>query len=295
MSSGGATSIRMVPFAFTPMEQLFRKMIAVSVVVHVVALGLAAIWGVFYSPPARFLSVTVVDLVGGEAFAPPPRKRARPVEEPAPPPPQKSAKEEKEPEAPPPVKAKKKSKAKDAPDAGAFTESLRKIREKRASEERLREAVVAIRREKAARKAIRQIGDRVGRRIDLSSAQPAPKSAPPSPTAGLGGATGNARVPPEHLAYFRKLDEKIRSNWTVPALTAGERENLMVRLRIVIERDGRVSQVRMEKTSGNTYFDDSVRRAINKASPLPVPPEQLRGGEDHYEIGFRFYGAGGGS
>ena len=286
-----------VPLAFTPMEQLFRKMIAVSVVVHVVGMGLAMLWAGFYSPPSRFLSVTVVDLVGGEAFAPPPRKRARPVKEPAPPPPQKSAKEEKESEAPPPVtvKAKKKSKAKDAPDAVALEKSLREIREKRASEERLREAVVAIRREKDARKAIRQVGERVGRRIDLSSAQPAPKSAPPSPTAGLPGATGNARVPPEQLAYFRKLDEKIRSNWTVPALTAGERENLMVRIRIVIEQDGRVSQVRMEKTSGNPYFDDSVRRAINKASPLPVPPDQLRGGEDHYEIGFRFYGAGGGS
>jgi TonB family protein len=285
----------MVPFAFTPMEQLFRKMIAVSVVFHVAALGIAALWAGFSSPPSRFLSVTVVDLVGGEAFAPPPRKRATPVEEPAPPPPEKSAKEEKEPEAPPPVtvEEKAKSKPKDAPDPKALAASLRKMREKRASEERLREAVVAIRREKAARKAIRQIGERVGRRVDLSSVRPAPKSASPSPTAGLPGATGNARVPPEHLAYFRKLDEKIRSNWTVPALTAGERENLMVRLRIVIEQDGRVSQVRMEKTSGNSYFDDSVRRAINKASPLPVPPEQLRGGEDHYEVGFRFYGAGG--
>lgn len=287
----------MVPLAFTPMEQLFRKMIAASVVFHVAALVFATLWAGYYSPPPRFLSVTVVDLVGGEAFAPPPRKRATPVEEPAPPPPEKSAKEEKEPEAPPPVtvKAKEKSKAKDAPDPRALDASLRKMREKKASEERLREAVVAIRREKAARKAIRQIGERVGRRIDLSSVRPAPKNAPPSPAAGVSGATGNARVPPEHLAYFRMLDEKIRSNWTVPALTAGERENLMVRLRIVIERDGRVSQVRMEKTSGNSYFDDSVRRAINKASPLPVPPEQLRGGEDHYEVGFRFYGAGGNS
>jgi len=74
----------------------------------------------------------------------------------------------------------------------------------------------------------------------------------------------------------------------------GEKENLIVQLRIVIEQDGRVSLVRMEKTSGNSYFDDSVLRAINKASPLPIPPEQLRGGEDHYEVGFRFYSAGGG-
>lgn len=286
--------MRMVSLAFAPMEQLFRKMIGVSVVVHVAAFALAAIWAGYSSPPARFLSVTVVDLVGGEAFAPPPRERAAPAGEPAPPPPAKSAKEEKKPEAPPPVtvEAKKKSRAGEAPDTAGLAESLRKMREKKASEERLRDAVVAMRREKDAHKAIRQIGERVGRRIEQPSG---PKTSSPSPTAGLSGAAGNARVPPEYLAYFRLLDEKIRSNWTVPALTAGEKENLMVRLRIVIERNGQVSQVQMEKTSGNPYFDDSVRRAINKASPLPVPPEQLRGGEDHYEIGFRFYGAGGGS
>ena len=44
--------MRMAPLAFTPMEQLFRKMITVSVVFHVVALGLATLWGWFYSPPS---------------------------------------------------------------------------------------------------------------------------------------------------------------------------------------------------------------------------------------------------
>jgi TonB family protein len=68
----------------------------------------------------------------------------------------------------------------------------------------------------------------------------------------------------------------------------------VVELRIVIEKDGRVSGERIERGSGNPYFDDSVRRAIRKASPLPVPPEQLRGGEDHYEVGFRFHGGGAG-
>jgi colicin import membrane protein len=285
----------MFPLAITPMELIFRRMIAVSVVLHVAALGICALWAGFRSPPARFLSVTVVDLVGGEAFAPPPRGRAKPAE-PAPPAPTKSAKEEKTPAPSPPVtaKAEKKSREEEKPNAMALAESLRKMREKRNSVEHVQQAVRTIRREKAARSAIRQIGERVAHRIDLSTVRPASKSERPSPPAGLAGATGNARVPPEHLAYFRQLDERIRSNWTVPAIAMGEKENLIVQLRIVIEQDGRVSLVRMEKTSGNSYFDDSVLRAINKASPLPIPPEQLRGGEDHYEVGFRFYGAGGG-
>lgn len=302
MTGGGPTGRRMFPLAISPMDLLFRRMIAVSVVLHVVILGICALWAGFRSPPSRFLSVTVVDLVGGEAFAPPPPERAKPAE-PAPPVPMKSAEEEKAPAPPPPVTAKaekksvveKKSRTEEKPDAMALAESLRKMREKRNSAEHVQQAVRTIRREKAARSAIRQIGERVAHRIDLSAVRPAPKSTAPSPAEGLAGASGNARVPPEHLAYFRQLDEKIRSNWTVPALATGEKEKLIVQLRIVIEKDGRVSLVRMEKTSGNSYFDDSVLRAINKASPLPVPPEQLRGGEDHYEIGFRFYGSRGGA
>jgi colicin import membrane protein len=289
----------MFPLVINPMELLFRRMIAVSVALHVVVLGICVLWAGFRSPPSRFLSVTVVDLVGGEAFAPPPpapTKSAKEEKMPPPPVPAKAEKEEKAPAPPPPVtaKAEKKSRAKERPDAMALAESLRKMREKKNSAEHVEQAVRTIRREKAARSAIRQIGERVAHRIDLSAVRPSSKSTSPSPAEGLAGASGNARVPPEHLAYFRQLDEKIRSNWTVPALATGEKEKLIVQLRIVIEKDGRVSLVRMEKTSGNSYFDDSVLRAINKASPLPVPPEALRGGEDHYEVGFRFYGAGGG-
>ena len=287
---------------YTPLEPLFRRMIAFSLVFHFAALGIGILWSALHAPAPRFLKVAVVDLVGGEAFAPPPRETGKKEEQPAPPAPlekpkeTKETKETKEPAAPPPVTAKveKKTRTEKVPE-DALAESIRKMREKRASTENLQEAVRTMRREKAARSAIRQIGERAGHRIDLSSVRPAPKGAAPSPSAGLAGAAGNARVPPEHLAYFRELDERIRSNWTVPALAVGEKETLMVQLRIVIEKDGRVSQVRMEKTSGNPYFDDSVRRAINKASPLPVPPEQLRGGEDYYEIGFRFYEDGGAS
>ncbi len=275
------------------MELLFRRMVAVSATLHVVALILCALWAVYRSPPARFLSVTVVDLVGIEAFRRPPPERAEPAKPEAPPPLEKSAKEKKQPSAPPEAPAKAEKKKPDrAPDEESLAEILRKMREKKESSDNIREAVGTIRREKAARSAVRQIGERVAHRIDLSEVRPAPKGSSPPPPAGIAGAAGTARVPPEYLAYFRQLDEKIRSNWTVPSLALKDKENLMVQLRIVIEIDGQVSRVRMEKTSGNPYFDDSVLRAINKASPLPVPPEQLRGGEDHYEIGFRFYGAG---
>jgi len=115
-------------------------------------------------------------------------------------------------------------------------------------------------------------------------------TAPPRLGGGMTGAPGTARVAPEILAYARALDEKVRANWTVPELAQKDVGSLIVQVRITIEKDGRVGNVRMEKVSGNPYFDDSVRRAIQKASPLPVPPAQLRGSEDYYEVGFRFFG-----
>ena len=137
----------MFPLAITPMELIFRRMIAVSVVLHVAVLGICALWAGFHSPPARFLSVTVVDLVGGEAFAPPPRERAKPAE-PAPPAPTKSATEEKTPAPSPPVTAmaEKKSRAEEKPNAMALAESIKKMREKKESAEHVQQAVRTIRR-----------------------------------------------------------------------------------------------------------------------------------------------------
>ena len=100
------------------------------------------------------------------------------------------------------------------------------------------------------------------------------------------------KLPAELREYFRRLEEAVREAWVLPEPVAREAGRLIVEMRIVIERDGRVSDTRIERSSGNSYFDESVRRAIRKASPLPVPPEQLRGGEDHYEVGFRFHGSG---
>ena len=172
-----------------------------------------------------------------------------------------------------------------AADAAALTERLRKMREARAGSEAVRGAVEERRSEAAARAAVRSVGERVAHRIE----------APPPVRSGAasGGAQGTVRLSPELRDYFRRLEESVRSSWILPGALVRDAAKFVVELRIVIEKDGRVSEERIELGSGNPYFDDSVPSAIRKASPLPVPPEQLRGGEDHYEVGFRFHGGAG--
>ena len=272
-----------------------RRMILLSAGLHLFGVVAGAAWMAWRTPPARFLPIAVVDLVGGSEFArreaPPAPAVVRKETSTAPSRPAKKAFPHK---AEPARKSagKKAAVPRTEPDAFSLSDRIRQMRERQESSEQVREAVGTIRKEKEARTAVRRIGERVAHRVDLSGLRPEPKKASPSAGALHGGAVGSGRVSPETLAYFRALDERIRENWTVPELASSDSRNLIVQIRITIEQDGRVTNVRMEKTSGNPYFDDSVLRAITKASPLPVPPEQLRGTEDHYEIGFRFFGGG---
>lgn len=270
-------------------------MLALSGAVHLLTFLLGAVWLVLRTPPVLLSPVAVVDLVSGSQFNPPGpeaagRSQGPPAAatRPAPVPKQGKAAEKMAPPAAtlsPPTAAREVS----PQEARAFSDMIGRLRK----EKEARAAVESIQRQQAARIAVRNIGKRVARRVDLSPLRPPGAGPGPSQrSAALGGSSGNARVSPELMAYARALDEKIRASWTVPEPALKEAGKLIVQVRITIEKDGRVSSVRMEKDSGSPYFDDSVLRAIRKASPLPVPPEQLRGGEDHYEVGFRFHGGG---
>jgi len=283
-------------------------MLALSGVAHVGVVVLALAFPSLFSTPVRLEPVAVVDLIGGGEFqrdagkAPgPPPQPARGKEEPP-----KEAKAPTPPPAPrgmtakapparkggaPPAEPDGFSASKRrASDIASLTERLRRMREDRAGADAVRGAVEERRSEAAARAAVRGVKERMAHRVE---APPPVRSGGRGPAGGGGGAQGTVRLSPELLDYFRRLEESVRSAWVLPDALARDAGKLVVELRIVIEKNGRVSGERIEKGSGNPYFDESVRRAIRKASPLPVPPEQLRGGEDHYEVGFRFHGSGG--
>jgi len=265
-----------------------RTMLALSAAAHMVLVIAVLAVPSLLGTPLRLEPVAVVDLIGGGEFrqetGKSPVPTAREDEKPAPPAPTRL-----------PARRGKMAKAepddfvpskRQAADAASLTERLRKMREARTGSEAVRGAVEERRSEAAARAAVRSVGERVAHRIEAPSpARPVGRG-----PAGGGGAQGTVRLSPELLDYFRRLEEKVRSSWVLPGALVRDAAKLVVELRIVIEKDGRVSQDRIERGSGNLYFDDSVQRAIRKASPLPVPPEQLRGGEDHYEVGFRFHG-----
>jgi len=65
------------------------------------------------------------------------------------------------------------------------------------------------------------------------------------------------------------IEEKVRSNWSLP----GEFTGLAVTISVKVTRTGEVTLAEIVRSSGNSLFDESAVTALMKASPLPFPEE----------------------
>jgi TonB family protein len=113
---------------------------------------------------------------------------------------------------------------------------------------------------------------------------PAPKEAPVPPAAPPQSATATTPVPsfvlpkvdaPEFDCsdYCLVFQRKLESQWTPPPLTGHEPMQAIVVF--TINRDGSVSGLSVEATSGNFYFDQAAQRAVLLAAPLPPLPRSF--------------------
>jgi len=79
--------------------------------------------------------------------------------------------------------------------------------------------------------------------------------------------------------YYSKIMKEIRDQWNCPPQICKNDLQAVISIRIL--KDGTVI-AKLENGSGNTLFDRSARRAVDKASPLTPPPYEM-------EIGVRFH------
>ncbi len=86
--------------------------------------------------------------------------------------------------------------------------------------------------------------------------------------------------------YCARIWEQIQNAWFLPPNLVNARDDLEAIVALKICRNGKIKTSRLEKGSGNYYFDESVKRAIMKANPLPPLPEEY--GEEYIELGIRF-------
>jgi len=85
---------------------------------------------------------------------------------------------------------------------------------------------------------------------------------------------GSAGVPvsPEVASWQRAAQMAVRRAWALPA--GFRKQPLQTHVTVELDAEGNVlGEPRLTQRSGNPWYDESVTRAIQKASPLPRPPE----------------------
>ncbi len=74
--------------------------------------------------------------------------------------------------------------------------------------------------------------------------------------------------------YLEIIKEKISETWTPPPVrTASSLTTIYFR----INRNGKISDVKIEQSSGSDIFDRSALRAVSEAAPLPPLPAGFKG------------------
>ena len=86
---------------------------------------------------------------------------------------------------------------------------------------------------------------------------------------GGSGMGGGVQRPPEFFVYRDQIRTAVKEGWKWYDTASSLRATVIFR----ISQRGEISDVTIEKSSGNREFDTSLLRAIAKASPLPPPPE----------------------
>ncbi len=91
---------------------------------------------------------------------------------------------------------------------------------------------------------------------------------------GKGGGTGTQGGTPLDL-YKMVLSSAIQQNWVFNETLAGLDQNMEVRILIKILKNGEIRDIMYETRSGNPYLDQSAKRAIQRANPLPSLPRGM--------------------
>jgi TonB family protein len=118
-------------------------------------------------------------------------------------------------------------------------------------------------------------------------APPPPRGLPTGSPTGVGAVTLNASDFP-FAYYLRQVQSKISEKWEGLA-----REGSQPQVVFDIARDGKVTGLKVERSSGNPLYDQAAIRAITDAAPLPPLPEGFTESFLRVHLGFDYSGTRG--
>ncbi len=271
--------------AFTPIG----RMLAVSLALHLA--GLALVAGIRFTPKVERLQATQVTLVS----LPPPQPQpeaAAPQAEPPPPP---------KPVAP---------KARPSAPVAAKVPALPSIKDSatmKAADSRLRDALQGIERPPEAPRLgeYRPTPRPVPQAAETKTAEkqpslselakqleniqrPQPKTAVASKPKAVPKPVTAIKAPGAESGlgrYLAVVQNKISEQWVAPPVEM-EGRSYQVVVKFRLHRSGRISDVEIERPSGNGYYDDAGKRAVLTVGQLPPFPAYVT--EEVLETHFSF-------
>ena len=83
--------------------------------------------------------------------------------------------------------------------------------------------------------------------------------------------------------YLARIQAKVTERWAGKALPGQQPVAVFE-----INREGQVSRLAIEKSSGNSYYDQAALRAITEANPFPPLPAEFPGQTLRVHLGFNF-------
>lgn len=83
--------------------------------------------------------------------------------------------------------------------------------------------------------------------------------------------------------YYGMIQDLIQDQWRRTPLVANAP---LVVLKFRIIRSGEISQIRIDKSSGNGYYDSAAQRAVNSVNPLPPFPPDIS--DSFLDVRFQF-------
>ncbi len=92
--------------------------------------------------------------------------------------------------------------------------------------------------------------------------------------AGIGSGNGSMGIQQDldFLLYYRTVQQRIKQAWSF----SGGNNDLSTQVAFAIGPDGKLTEVKITRSSHDTAFDESVLRAIRRAAPFPAPPDKYR-------------------
>jgi colicin import membrane protein len=121
-------------------------------------------------------------------------------------------------------------------------------------------------------------------------ARPAPQPAPQleAKVPSIKAVDTTLKVPgmaPGSNAYLALVRQRISNSWSAPPLDLTNQVYVVI-VQFRLHRDGKVTGVSIEQSSGNEYYDLAGKRAVLSASPLPVFPADIS--DSYFDAHFTF-------